>query len=174
MIRLVIIALLFIVGLTSFGQIIPADRLTTWTPGVTVGVPGGIPNRTAIFVNLLTTANGNYKCYGDGVHDDTGAINNAINDCPAGEVIYAPAATYLITYELHQPENNGNKGNFVLRGDGMGKTIFLFNGNNCNFFGESAGQYEPPTNQTQTRRRASFLVCSKARPASRLTICQTT
>jgi hypothetical protein len=26
-------------------EIIPADRKTDWTPAVTVGVPGGIPDR---------------------------------------------------------------------------------------------------------------------------------
>src|SRR5208282_5509414 len=140
--------LAFFLGLSASAQIIPTNRLTVWQPGTSAGVSGGIPHSTNIFVNLLTTGNSSYKCYGDGIHDDTAAINSAIANCPAGEVIYAPAATYLITGELHQDGSNPNKGQFTLRGDGMGKTIFLFNADNQSFFGETAGQWEPPTNQT--------------------------
>ena len=39
----------------------------------------------------------NRGAYGDGVHDDTTAIQNAINDLPAaGGTVYLPAGTYLV------------------------------------------------------------------------------
>src|SRR5450756_326227 len=80
----------------SLGEIIPPSRRMNWTPGTTVGVPGGIPNRTTIFVNVLTTGNSAYHCAGDGVTDDGPPLAAALTACPAGQVVYAPTATYRI------------------------------------------------------------------------------
>ncbi len=53
--------------ITGGGGIIPADRLTTWKPGVTYN--GGIPNRTTIFTTLSPIG---------GASDDTPQIHTAI------------------------------------------------------------------------------------------------
>jgi hypothetical protein len=59
-----------------YAQIIPQDRRITWHPGV----PGGIPTRTVMCANAVT----GFGAIGNGVADDSGAIENAINACPTG------------------------------------------------------------------------------------------
>ena len=66
--------------------IIPADRAIDWR---TAGIPGGIPRRDEICASLDNAA------YGDGLTDATAAIQQAIDACPAGEVVYLPPGTYL-------------------------------------------------------------------------------
>ena len=41
-----------------------------------------------------------YGAKGDGVADDKGAIQNAINACPAGQVVFIPPGTYRLNSEL--------------------------------------------------------------------------
>ncbi len=101
---------------TAVGQIIPANRTANWS---LAGVPGGIPTRSTIFVNVLTTTNPSYKCAGNGVTDDSTAIANAIRDCPSNQVVYLPAATYCVATRIYFASKN----NFTIRGDGQGKTI---------------------------------------------------
>jgi hypothetical protein len=93
----------------GYGEIIPGDRRITWDPGI----PGGIPDRTTICANVK---NAPYYAVGNGVADDTNAIQNAINNCPAGQVVYLPQGTYRTTRELVI-----SKG-IVLRGDGPART----------------------------------------------------
>ena len=97
----------------NHNTIIPDNRLYDWKPGVTVGVIGGIPNRTIECANLVTL----------GCHLQANAsscIANAINACPEGQVVKAPAGTYKIGSTIYLP----SKSNVTLRGDGIGKTIF--------------------------------------------------
>ena len=42
----------------------------------------------------------NYGAYGDGVHNDTAAIQSALNACNPGDIAYLPAGTYLISSRL--------------------------------------------------------------------------
>lgn len=93
-------------------EIIPPDRRINWQ----AGVPGGIPNRTTIFVNAT---NPPYNARGDGVTDNTAAIQNAINACPSNQVVYLPAGNYRVNSQITIP----SKSNWTLRGDGPGKTI---------------------------------------------------
>ena len=117
-----VLGLLSMIGNLSYGVIAPADRQTTWQGNV--GVPGGIPNRTTIFVNLQTTSNSRYKCAANGSTDDSAAIVNAINDCPSGQVVYAPAGTYFCPSGIRIY----NKSGWTLRGAGPGNTIFTGGG----------------------------------------------
>jgi len=71
-------------------EIIPPSRSITWNPGI----PGGIPVRTQVFANVRNTP---FNAYGDGVHDDTSAIQQAISACPTGQVVYLPPGTYKTT-----------------------------------------------------------------------------
>jgi hypothetical protein len=93
----------------SYGQIISPDRQIAWDPGV----PGGIPTRTTVCSNVVT----NYGAYGDGVHDDTTAIQNAINACPVGQVVYIPPGIYRLNSGL-----TITKG-IVIRGAGPAATL---------------------------------------------------
>lgn len=77
-------------GLTTnaaFGQIIPADRRVDWVPGQTVGVPGGIPNRTTIFTTLPAGAT-------------VAQINSAIAACPSNQVVQLSSGTYNISGQI--------------------------------------------------------------------------
>src|ERR1700729_1324312 len=70
---------------TTSTPILPANRSINWSD---VGIPGGIPSRTVICANVK---NAPYNAKGNGVNDDTAAIQNAINHCPANEILYIPA-----------------------------------------------------------------------------------
>jgi hypothetical protein len=79
-------------------QLIPASRLTTWTPGTTVGVPGGIPtNRT----NLVDVTLAPYNADKTGAADASTAIQNAINAAAVNSVVYLPAGRYLVNNPLY-------------------------------------------------------------------------
>lgn len=91
--------------------IIPVDRRITWQGSV--GLASGIPERTTIFANVK---NAPYNAAGDGVTNDTTAIQSAINACPSGQVVYIPNGTYMVTY-LRM------KSNITLRGESRANTI---------------------------------------------------
>ena len=89
------------------GAFLPADRVTTWSPGM-MGV-GGIPVRSTVCAKLSPRG---------GELDDTAQIQAAINKCPAGQIVQLEAGTFII-----------NGGNFLLinkaitlRGAGPGRT----------------------------------------------------
>ena len=93
-------------------QIIPQDRLADWTPGVNVGVPGGIPNRATIGAKIDSAA------YGTGSVDASTAIGAAIDACPAGQVVYIPSGTYRLDSRVYRAYAS----NITIKGAGMGKT----------------------------------------------------
>jgi len=97
----------------STAQIIPANRMMAWDPGVTVGVPGGIPNRTTIGATV------NAETYGTGTVDASAAIIAAIDACPIGQVVHIPAGVYRLVSRIY----SANAHNITIRGAGMGKTI---------------------------------------------------
>ena len=107
---------------SNTSDIIPAARRITWQ-GL-AGVPDGIPHRTAIFASVKDAP---YRAVGDGVTDDTSAIQAAINACPANQVVYIPAGTYRINTRL-----TFNKSHRTIRGSGMGKTFLKFYVGRCN------------------------------------------
>jgi hypothetical protein len=85
--------------------IIPADRRTTWNPGL--NAVGGIPNRTMIYVTLSPRG---------GSLDDTVAIERALDTCPHGHVVKLSPGTFNI--------NGGGlhfrRSDCTLRGSGTG------------------------------------------------------
>lgn len=76
-----------------------------WRPGVTVGVPGGIPHRTRVFATIQPT-------------DDGAGIQRALDACPDDQVVQLLAGAY----RLQRPLRTQN-GRTTLRGAGMGKTV---------------------------------------------------
>lgn len=103
-------------ALAAKAVIIPSDRRITWQGNV--GIPGGITNRATIFANVK---NSPYNAVGNGVANDTAAIQAALDACPAEQVVYIPTGTYKVTSAL------SIKGSYTVRGDGQGLTII--NGN---------------------------------------------
>jgi hypothetical protein len=93
-------------------EIIPSSRRIDWSVGKTVGVPGGIPNRTTIGKNVT-----DYGADPSGATDSTAAIQKAINNTRNGQVVYIPAGTYKISGSITA------RSNVTLRGAGMGVTI---------------------------------------------------
>jgi hypothetical protein len=98
-------------------EIIPAERLADWKPGVSVGVPGGIPaNRT----HLLDVTKAPYKADNTGKTDAQPAIMQAVAQAAENDVVYLPAGTYRID----KPIGLGGK-RITLRGAGPDKTILM-------------------------------------------------
>ena len=97
--------------------LIPADRLTDWKPGVTVGVPGGVPtNRN----HLIDVTKAPYNADRTGKTDAQPAILKAIADSRDNDVVYLPAGTYLSKQGITV---YGGKSRITLRGDGPDRTI---------------------------------------------------
>jgi hypothetical protein len=95
----------------SVSSLLPADRNASanWKMAGLLSV-GGIPNRTTVCATVNPLG---------GVNDDTANIQNAINSCPAGQVVSLSGGTFTI-----------GEGNYVLlnqsitlRGAGPGNTI---------------------------------------------------
>src|SRR5213594_54349 len=87
-------------------EIIPADRRIDWSQA---GIPGGIPNRTAICATL-------------GPGSTAAQINSAIAACPSGQVVFLQAGTYNLSTGVIF----NNKNNVTLRGAGPDKTFLVF------------------------------------------------
>lgn len=98
-----VVALIGIASIANATYTLPADRAITWQGNV--GVSGGIPSRTTIYSTLSPSG-----------ADDTLAIQTAINNCPAGQVVKLNAGTFNIT-------SLSMKSNMTLRGSGLGTTI---------------------------------------------------
>ncbi len=94
-------------------QLVLSDRMIT----LKAGIPGGVPRRTQICAHVKDAP---YNAKGDGIANDTSAIQRAIDACPQNQVVYIPAGTYKTTSSL----TISGKG-VVLRGDGPEKTKIL-------------------------------------------------
>ena len=91
---------------TGRSEIIPPTRRIAWIPGDTVGVPGGIPNRTNIHTTLAAGST-------------AAQINSAIASCPADRVVKLAAGTYNLTTHI----DFGFKKNVTLRGEGTNTVL---------------------------------------------------
>ena len=125
-------------GAQTITNFIPASRLPVAGSYQGVGgVPGGIDQystKYTMFCNVRLSIPGTTNiAYGDGVHDDTVAINFAINAATNGSYVYIPTGNYLISgplarvgsyaYDLVQRPFS-----IILRGDGPTNTVILNNG----------------------------------------------
>lgn len=119
--------------------------LNTWRGGgdpdvATLGrvrfYAGGTPRAVPRDQGYYPTASGSvnvklapYLARGDGVADDTQALQKAILDLQGtGRTIFLPAGTYLVSSSLRFTENasytnNGLFGRNILRGAGVGQTV---------------------------------------------------
>jgi hypothetical protein len=107
-------------ALIAPNAIMPAVRQAAWQGNV--GIPGGIP----FYPVGVNVKNAPFNAYGDGIHDDTVAIQTAINSCVTSNrcAIYLPTGTYLVSGTLTIPGGYPSSyPSLVLRGDGPGLTI---------------------------------------------------
>lgn len=108
-IKLGVLSFLSLVAVTGLASVagatysLPADRSITWQGNV--GVSGDIPTRTTVY-KTLSPSGGN----------DTSAIQTAITDCPAGQVVKLAAGTFTVSSSVKM------KSGVTLRGAGMGAT----------------------------------------------------
>lgn len=93
--------------------IIPDERRIDWS---LTGIPGGIPERTTICATLDSAA------YGNGSTDATAAIQEALDNCPDGQVVYLPEGVYVTSDTIHLDSYS------TLRGAGPGKTVLKHRG----------------------------------------------
>jgi hypothetical protein len=127
------------VGAQSITNVIPLSRLPAGgTFQGVAGVKGGIDQYStnySMFCNVKVSIPGTTNiAYGDGVHDDTAALNFAVNAATNGSYVYVPTGTYLISspisrsgtynYDLVQ-----HPFSIIIRGDGPTNTVILNNGN---------------------------------------------
>jgi len=103
--------------LSSRAELIPAVRLTDWTPGVRVGVAGGIPTNRTRVINVTQLP---YSADNTGHSNAGAAIQAAINNAGANDVVYLPAGTYKMEAALSLGQA---KDHVTLRGAGMGQTV---------------------------------------------------
>jgi len=86
--------------------IISPQRAVDWSKA---GMPGGIPNRTAIYRTVAPGATA----------ED---INGAIASCPGGQVVLLSAGTYRLSSSI----DFANHGDVTLRGAGADQTFLIF------------------------------------------------
>lgn len=98
-------------------DLIPASRLVDWIPGVTVGVPGGIPRTRT---NLIDVTQPPYSADKSGATDAAAAINAAVEAAVEEDVVYLPEGTYRIDTGIGM---GPTRPNITLRGAGMDTTI---------------------------------------------------
>ena len=74
-----------------------------------------------------------YRAHGDGLHDDTAAIQQALDDYPNGNrIIYLPIGTYLVSDTLRWPAGSGGSTHkrTIMQGQSRDGTIVQLK-NNC-------------------------------------------
>jgi hypothetical protein len=93
---------------THAADILPSASRTDWSKA---GVPGGIPQRSTIYTTLDSGATASQ-------------IQTALNNCPAGQVVFLAAGTYSLSTSLRI-----NRDNITLRGavDSAGKPTTVLN-----------------------------------------------
>lgn len=94
-------------------SVIPEDRLPP-SGMFHAGISGGIPANYTEFCDVTDHIPGSQiRALRDGVNDDSGAINAALDRCPAGQFVFLPAGTYRISDTIRFPARA-----VVLRGAG--------------------------------------------------------
>jgi hypothetical protein len=128
-------------------QVIPTDRMGHWaSAGVYADSIKGIPKRSVEFCNVRTRIPGSrLVARGDGIQDDTEALQAALRACPAGQIVYLPQGTYRIRRPLVI-----DKG-LVVRGEGPARTkvvqeaplpVFQIQGSGTSFYYAAVGGHE--------------------------------
>ena len=116
-------------------DIIPPNRTAPWQGNV--GVPGGIPTRTTIWKNIVTDLGADPT----GHVDAAPIITSALISCPAGQIVYMPAGTFLIATSIYP----AGKSNFTLRGAGQGQTVLHVTTDIVPIYSSGVAPWPPPS-----------------------------
>jgi hypothetical protein len=118
----------FFLSLAASAQVlIPTNRLPPlgyWKAGII----GGIPTNYSLYCNVRTSIPGtNIVAVGNGIADDTVALQTAINGATNCSYVYIPAGTYKITSALvrngeYNLDSVHHPFSIVIRGDGPTQT----------------------------------------------------
>lgn len=111
--------LLLLAFQTASAVIIPSNRVAAWEPGVTVGVPGGIPTGWSQFCDASVSIPGtNIVADPTETVDSSGAIWAALALCPSNQVVYLPQGRYRMDTRLQVGNTFGLPwiNNRILRG----------------------------------------------------------
>lgn len=102
MIKYLPVVVWLLCSVQSFALYTPdSSRIVPWD----AGIPGGIPVAYTQSVNVKDAP---YNAVGDGVANDTAAIQSAMGDCTAFGYVYMPAGTYMIDDDLIMGPGHGN------------------------------------------------------------------
>jgi hypothetical protein len=107
-------------ALPAEAAIIPPDRLPLPGTWESAGVEGGIPNRATIFADVTQPP---YNADKTGATSAVSAIQNAINACPRGHVVYVPPGRYRIDGRIRIQKS------ITLRGAGSATVFNSVTGN---------------------------------------------
>lgn len=103
---LLAVAILAQVVNAQVASIIPATNRYDWVPGVTVGVPGGLPTGRTIFTNLPAGSS-------------SATIQSWINACPSNQIVKLAAGTYTLISQINM------KAGVTLKGATNNGTVLL-------------------------------------------------
>ncbi|MES2985827.1 MAG: peptidoglycan-binding protein [Patescibacteria group bacterium] len=140
---------LFILGLGYFTlnidanpapSLIPDNHIIDWTPGVNVGVVGGIPtNRTQCDTAACTDLVNAAAEYKDGSTNAAPLIQAAIDSALPHTYVYIPAGTWRLNLALNL---SASRDFITVRGAGMDVTILDCRSSVC-MYGGSQASYQP-------------------------------
>ncbi len=116
---------IFAFAASAVGQIIDPTNRVNWTPGYTIGVQGGIPDRTGeTIINIVT----DYSADNTGATSIDTAWSNAYAAASSNSVIYFPAGVYKITSSLAVAKDG-----LKIRGAGSNSVLVLAHNSNPGF-----------------------------------------
>ena len=110
-------ALIFSTALVAHGEIIAPTNRMNWEPGVTVGVTGGIPQRTGTVIDVTQSP---YFADNTGATPTGAAVQAALDTASTNDIVFAPAGTYIITNGVYL-----NTHGVTLKGAGISNTVFI-------------------------------------------------
>lgn len=145
----------------SLGDLIPADRMSVWNPGILADKQLNLPLDNGTGLPVRTTVCASLSPLGAGKNDLT-QIQNAINNCPAGQVVLLAAGKFSVSGTI-----SITKG-VVLRGAGStaNGTVIVMTGStgsviqigNSNDGACYSGSYGTSYNLTATAAKESLTV----------------